>query len=357
MGNSDTPQPSPLEAVAPTRRELTPSTPRPAPNPPLFSPNHPLRWQSHFRVSAWPHRGHPCSWSPSSHITPALPARCRVPPVPWPVPCAEPLPASASLHFQPPPPPFLPDPVPGTSSQLRRAAGTSTPVRGVISCASRGQWHTGAQGGLTKAPSPNEDDTSVGAGWEQAAAGAQGHGYLPRPDSFHITKSSQTRVGRASLHPRAAPEPSKAAQGKPSVSGRQHRARGNQQRLGTSPSASTLGPQRSGHPRGPSSGSSRLSLAPWWWEGAGKHTGAARTTSLNQHQTSAGAPAVTSQRLQFGTLLCTEFPVIPSFSYPLSPGPKQTAQHRDWPQQSQQAPRSAQAPSRQELHTLLEHPP
>lgn len=59
---------------------------------------------------------------------------------------------------------------------------------------------------------------------------------------------------------------------------------------------------------GHSSTSSRLSLAPWWWEGAGKHSGAARTTSVNQHQTSAEAPAVTSQGLQFGTLPCRTAP-------------------------------------------------
>lgn len=40
------------------------------------------------------------------------------------VPHAEPLPPRAPLHFQLLPPPFLPDPVPGTSSPLFRASGT-----------------------------------------------------------------------------------------------------------------------------------------------------------------------------------------------------------------------------------------
>lgn len=82
-----------------------------------------------------------------------------------------------------------------------------------------------------------------------------------------------------------------------------------------------------------------LSPAPWWWEGAGKHSSAACTTSLNQHQTSAKAPAatVTSQRSQFGTLLHAMVlnSQLSGVSHTSSlPGPEQKARRQDQLRQS-----------------------
>lgn len=78
---------------------------------------------------------------------------------------------------------------------------------------------------------------------------------------------------------------------------------------------------------------SRLSTASWQWEGAGKHSCATCTMSLNQHQTSAEAPTATetSQCSQFGTLLhvmALNSQLSGGFHTGSLSGPEQAAQHQ-----------------------------
>lgn len=81
-------------------------------------------------------------------------------------------------------------------------------------------------------------------------------------------------------------------------------------------------------------------LAPRRWEGTGKHSGAADTTSLNQHQSSTETPTatMTPQRPQSRTFLHVMAlnSQLSGVSHTSSlPRPEQTAQHQDQLQQSQ----------------------
>lgn len=91
-----------------------------------------------------------------------------------------------------------------------------------MSCSSQGLWHAGAQGGLAKAPWPNEDNVAVGAGQEshrgsEPPAPTMARQPPARPaTTFHLTQSSKTGTGEGSC----TSGPSKGTQHKPSVSGR-----------------------------------------------------------------------------------------------------------------------------------------
>lgn len=74
-----------------------------------------------------------------------------------------------------------------------------------MSCASRGLWHAGTQGGLAKAPWPNEDNVAVGAG--RNLTGALSHWHPPWPGCHlppHTEQQNRQRerVPASVCHPR-----------------------------------------------------------------------------------------------------------------------------------------------------------
>ena len=242
----------------------------------------------------------------------------------------------------------MPAPREGSQRHLRLTRPTSPRARGRGKQASRG----GSE--------PRVPTASGHRGCLQAAlpSARTGRCLPPHP---RAVKRRRGEGPFAHAPPRGRSKPLKLSRACPG-GGWAHTAQGNRpaaaggQHFGNSPSASIPRPRRSSHPpkrrrMGHVSMSSRLSLAPGWWEGAGKRSSAACTTSLNQHQTSTEAPAatVTSQCSQFGTLLRTMAlnSQLSGVSHTSSlPGPEEAARHQDRLRQSQ---RNAWAPSRREL--------
>lgn len=197
---------------------------------------------------------------------------------------------------------------------------------------------------------PNEDDISAGA--EAGTGISQGLRHpLPRlAAASDPTKTSKIGMGRGSLHPHTAPGPPKDAQDKLSVAGRRLAVHSTGKPASSCRQAAfweqplcqhPMTQQEQTHHKDVMDGACPhvISLAPWWWEGTGKHSSASCTMSLNQHQTSTNAPTatVTSQCPQSGTLhLMAMNSQLSGVSHASSfPGLEQSARHQDQRWQSQ----------------------
>lgn len=251
---------------------------------------------------------------------------------------AEPLPPSAPLHFLPPP--FLSDPVPGTSSPLLRAAGTRTPD---LSCAAGGcgtlEPGEGSQRhlGLTRTTWPWGQDRDL--------TGAQSHQDPPWPGSLQpgqappltSPKAAKQAQGKGScIHvpPQGHPKPLRTS--RVSLGGGwspQHRDIGCWQWFGDGPSASVPQPSRS---RGHGWGTSPCA--------AGSRAAGQRRARLerhghlqNQHQTSTEAPAATGapQCPRCRAELAQNSRLSSNSHTSSLPGPEQPAWQQDSPRQSQ----------------------